>query len=68
MRESLAQEAARITAEAICICGKVKQPGKPFCIFCFRRMPQSVTAKLRPGDPIKFAEGFDECREWLRDN
>lgn len=68
MRESLAQEAARITADNRCSCGKKKFPGKPFCIECYFKLPARFKNSLKSGDSLEFATAFDEAREWLRDN
>jgi hypothetical protein len=69
LSESLNAQAERETSGIICRgCNETKQPGKPFCLECYRRLPPHLQRDLRDASSKVYGPTYDEAKSWLREN
>lgn len=67
MAESLRQRVQRWLDSMTCpACGKGKEKDKPFCLSCFRLLPDNMKKSLYRTWSNGFAEACDEAHEELK--
>ena len=68
IRRQAFEEAEQMVNGTVCSCGNVKLTRTFFCKPCWARLPWEVKGPLDKKTGTEFAEQWDSCREWLRDN